>query len=640
MTLLFSIIIWFLNQPPLYEGRDTCTKIAILKEIQTFRLEQTIKRRIPLNFESYNGMINSFKENKDTFEEIVDNYTKIDTYKNEEPDKLFRMNENVNLIKITSTIKKIDFDCRAKGARMATIRHASDKDELITAMKQAELEQIPLMLFNFHGVMSTMDGDHVVTPPANQNLANVDFGWLRLNKDGSFTYPTTTKDERDTAITGFCSKTANFWDKGPISQNTFMKLMGRLVKQFPTFNKNIEAVSKIFKNQGRNDSSSLTLMPPSPLMKLNSMVRQFKTLRNWHETTSNNFPTFTELYSLFKKSKDYFSGMLQNKFKVEPEILLERLEIDPAIYEGDDDITVLSNPYDVATIETTISDKLDLFTLYQVEPHVHRGTVPKINYLITGVQSNHEFLEMPSLTSCESGADNILLCTGWTGLEEPLGCTNYILSIAPQGSCPMENSPITTLATRTNCGHIDDVVISSSRKQVPLKIYCDGKLKSQFVMVSPVQTISTQCEIREIVGDKEVTISPQLGKDLLDTSIEVRQTDVSEYTTEFDWFTALIYIIPTGLGTILSIFFMICGTVFCLKPEKLHQLCNCVNRSNGTHQAVPTSQPGSRQQSRRNSGNNTPLNSRPTSRGPSPARSQSNRVNLSHSYRLTNQAEN
>jgi hypothetical protein len=118
----------------------------------------------------------------------------------------------------------------------------------------------------------------------------------------------------------------------------------------------------------------------------------------------------------------------------------------------------------------------------------------------------------------------------------------------------MENSPITTLATRTNCGQIDDVVISSSRKQVPLKIYCDGKLKSQFVMVSPVQTISTQCEIREIVGDKEFTISPQLGRDLLDTTIEVRQTDVSDYTTEFDWFTALIYIIPTGLGTILSIF--------------------------------------------------------------------------------------
>jgi hypothetical protein len=114
------------------------------------------------------------------------------------------------------------------------------------------------------------------------------------------------------------------------------------------------------------------------------MVRQFKTLRNWHETTSNDFPAFIELYSLFKKSKDYFSGMLQNKFKVEPEILLERLEIDPAIYEGDDDITVLSNPFDLATIETTISDKLDLFTLYQVEPHVHRGTLPKIKYLITG----------------------------------------------------------------------------------------------------------------------------------------------------------------------------------------------------------------------------------------------------------------
>ena len=66
-------------------------------------------------------------------------------------------------------------------------------------------------------------------------LTFVDFGWLRLNKDGTLSHPTATKEECDTPITGFCTKTANFWDKGPISQNTFMKLMGRLVKQIPHF---------------------------------------------------------------------------------------------------------------------------------------------------------------------------------------------------------------------------------------------------------------------------------------------------------------------------------------------------------------------------------------------------------------------
>ena len=71
---------------------------------------------------------------------------------------------------------------------------------------------------------------------------------------------------------------------------------------------------KIIKTQGHNDSSSLTLMPPPPLMKLNNMVRQFKTLRSWHDTIPSDFSTLTELYSLFKKSKDYFAGMLQNKF--------------------------------------------------------------------------------------------------------------------------------------------------------------------------------------------------------------------------------------------------------------------------------------------------------------------------------------
>ena len=150
------------------------------------------------------------------------------------------------------------------------------------------------------------------------------------------------------------------------------------------------------------------------------------------------------------------------------------------------------------------------------------------------------------------------------GPEEPLGCTNYLLSIAPQGSCPMENSHITTFATRTNCGQIDDVVISSSRKQVPLKIYCDGKLKSQFVMVSPVQTISTRCEIREIVGDKIHHITP-VGQGFIRYNHRSK-TDRRVWIHYWVW---LVYSPDLHhshrFGDNPIHFFMICDNVFCLK---------------------------------------------------------------------------
>ena len=254
------------------QARDICNPNVVLKELEVFKLEQRLVKDLQLDFGPYIDLFDSINKNKDQFQEIVSNYTRVQTYADEEPDSLVPYTFNENLIKIEVKSSDFDLECRKKGAIMIDLSPSTNKKALIQAMMLNKLEKTPIKLFNFHGKALNFDGTPVGAPPTDYIGANLEKNWVSLLQDGSIRYPTEASDS--SVIPGFCQRRSNFWDSGTPNKNLFRGLMQKMAQEFPLFNRNIAQIVKFFKTKTRNSTDSFHLTLPHHFVTLDLLFKK------------------------------------------------------------------------------------------------------------------------------------------------------------------------------------------------------------------------------------------------------------------------------------------------------------------------------------------------------------------------------
>ena len=146
-----------------------------------------------------------------------------------------------------------------------------------------------------------------------------------------------------------------------------------------------------------------------------------------------------------------------------------------------------------------------------------------------------------------------------------------------------------------------------------------------------MKSLPSTCELKELNGELETIIAPQLNFDLIDNEFDPKENifKFEEPNDEFDLVALLYYIVPIGFGMVAFIGFTICFTAFCMKPALFIDMCNCLLHRNVRE--TRTDSKASRD-SAPHSQVNSPLNSRPQSRAVSPARSDK-AVDFTHTFR-------
>ena len=634
---LFLVLLSLFDAILLAKSKDVCTPMAVLREIESFQLSQAYQKDVPLNYDNYQGLATEINKYKSDFENIITSYTKDETFNLEEPDQLIPLNEDQNLIRINAQRFAIPLECHKRGAKMVTSSDSKDKNRILEIMKSFKDETIPLGLYPFNGVLASLDNTQLSLIDPTADSAILMKSWPDLASDGTFKYPTT--NTRDVTTNAYCKKPANLWDLGGVNRQIFKALMGRIVRQFPSFNKQFDLVSNFVSNKkSKNTTSSLTLIPPFPLIQLGNLIKKFSDQRQWSNTVSGDMPLFTNILKLIKDSRKQFSNILQNKFEIDPPALIDTLGLDKIHYGSDSTIEILSDRGDgVSKITTEVLDNDDTYTLYEVIPSVHKKSVPVVKYIIRSAKRSHEFIGRPALQGCSMMNDNNV-CKKWNGAEMPDSrCLQLILgSSSDAKNCPMTQPDMTLSATRTNCLKDNGVYISSSRKKSLLRIYCDNIFQNQVLMTTPTSQINTNCEIREFSNDVESILAPQLNFDLLDTDLNLGlQNNFTPSMDDLDdeWFEIFKYSFPSGLGAVLVISFLVCITAFCIKPARFQQFCACIRCRTIEIDPVPSPGRNSRASHKDSVSRGPSLLSAPISRAVSPARSQLAKVDFSHSYR-------
>jgi hypothetical protein len=149
-------------------------------------------------------------------------------------------------------------------------------------------------------------------------------------------------------------------------------------------------------------------------------------------------------------------------------------------------------------------------------------------------------------------------------------------------------------------------------------------------MANTIKYLDTQCELRLVVDNIEQIIEPQIFNDLVSTQIKLGDQLSDSVLIEDNLELILQYSIPSVLGFAVLVSLLICGTIFCVHPQKLRNLCKC--GSTPIEISVP-SERGSLTHSPRPSPLHTPAPSVPASRAVSPARFPNPQLDFSHSYR-------
>ena len=341
-----------------------------------------------------------------------------------------------------------------------------------------------------------------------------------------------------------------------------------------------------------------------------------------------------DLFSLIKKSRHYFKNLLDNNYAVDPSSLIDKLGIDNSKFEGTNQFHVSSGKSDLSTITTDVIDKSDIYTLYKIVPVIHHGTVPPVHFMIRNNLKVFLFITRPSLLHCKTVTDEIQICKSWEGDIVHAECHGYITgkSSSKNEICPLTKVSSFLTAIRTDCQSPNGVLLSSYKNKAFIRIYCDDVYHAQFSIYNTLKNIDTQCEIREVIDNVERIIEPQIVSDLIDERVIATDTLLdASLTSEDDILTILLYSIPSAVGFAIMVSFLICGTIFCIFPQKLRDLCKCCYKTQ-LQRDIPSGQESPRA-SPHPSQFDPLTGSRPQSRAVSPARLDAPRLDFSHSYR-------
>ena len=635
LFLVLSAVVFNAN------SRDICNPNTVLVELDSFKLIQPIKRSLPLDFTPYSEVINTINDNSPLFEAIVSNYTKVDTFKEIEPESIVPYDSDNNAFKLEAAANTIAYECNRKRAEMMTMESLTDKPLMVKTMKALNLTKIPLKLFHWNGVLSTFSGKHVIKLPPGQSDTHLDSTMVQLNDNGNIDYPSAT-DKTSTKI-GICLRKNNFWDLQDSNKNIFMNLMGKMLRQLPLFGKNILNLSKQLGNTKQPPINSLKLLPPAPLSQISTLLKKFSSLDSWENTTPTDFSTIVQMFNLIKKSKSYFSQFRQKTFPVDPMSLISKLSMEPTRFEGGDTISLISDVSDSSNpaFYTTITDSKDIYTLYEIKSHVHTGYIPTSKFMIKGPTKSLFFTSLPTLSNCEDSDSGVKTCNKWIGDTTNINCEKFIMGETTTDtiSCPMISTNIETAATRTNCQTENGLIISTSKDKTVLKIYCDNAFNKQLQLSAPLKSLPTACEVRELIDNVEYVLAPQMNEDLIDTDFDLSKNlfESEPNNKNLEWFKLIQFSLPLGFGAVAFMGVVVCATTFCISPSRFIAMYQCLFRCKTTpdeHYRPDVelksrpSTPGSPR-----SPSNTPLQSRQASRSGSPARSVAGGLVLSHSYR-------
>ena len=632
--VLFALII---SSTP----RDICNPNTVLVELDSFKLSQPIKRSLPLDFSPYTEVVKAINTNSPLFEAIVNNYTKVDTFKDLEPELVVPYDSDHNAFKVEAAANIIAYECNRKRAEMMTMETLTDKPLMLKTMKALNLTKIPLKLFHWNGVLSTFSGKHVIKLPPGQGDTHLDSTMVSLKENGNIDYPSAA--DRSSIKAGICLRKNNFWDLQESNKNIFMTLMGKMLRQLPLFSKNILNLSKQMSNIKQPIINSLKLLPPAPLSQISTLLEKFSSIDNWESTTPTDFSTIVQMFNLIKKSKSYFSQFRQKTFPVDPTSLISKLNMEPNRFEGGETLSLLSDVSDNnnPSFYTTITDNKDIYTLYEIKSHVHTGYIPTSKFMIKGPTKSLFFTSMPMLSNCEDSDSGIKVCNKWIGDTTNIDCEKFIMgeSTTDLSSCPMASTNIETAAIRTDCQTENGLIISTSKDQTVLKIYCDNAFNKQLQLSVPLKSIPTACEVRELIDNVEYVLAPQMNEDLVDTDFDLSKNlfDSEPRNKNLEWFKLIQFSLPLGFGVVAFMGIVVCATTFCISPSRFIAMYHCLFKCKATpddHYRPDVelksrpSTPGSPR-----SPSNTPLQSRQASRSGSPARSVAGGLVLSHSYR-------
>ena len=615
------------------ESRDICNLNVVLREIDTFKLSQTVKKEVPLDFSAYSDLFDSLSENKQTFADTVLNYTVPATYTDEEPYILKPLDSDHNIFKLEALRDDFALECYKRHAKMVSIEKPSFIAGLKAAMKADSLDKIPIASVERNGYITTFDGIYVAK--ADGITANSLKTWVDLKKDGGLAIPTSAEQTAASTVkvSGYCYKPNNFWDRTKSNKHIFMNLAKKMFKELPNFGKQIDTFKKKFNGLSTTESDPLALQPSTPLARLSSLLKKYSTIDSWQATTQKDFPVFTEIFKLLKNSKKYFNMLSQDSYSVNPSAMINKLNFDPVRYEGGDRVKVLTPSSTKSLVSASVTDGSDEYVLFKIRPHVHKKIISAFKYMIKGATKSFLFTEMPTLLHCSAEPDTVKTCKTWLGDAISGDCADFItgkISKMPP-SCPTLPAPSETSAIRTDCQTSNGLVISTSKKKSTLRVYCDGIFETQFTISTPLKSLPSTCELKELNGEIETIIAPQLNFDLIENEFDPKENifKFEEPNDEFDLVALLYYIVPIGFGMIAFIGFTICFTAFCMKPALFIDMCNCL-----LHRNVRETRPDSKasRDSAPHSQVNSPLNSRPQSRAVSPARSYK-AVDFTHTFR-------
>ncbi len=93
------------------QGGDICNKNAILKKHDEVYLSREVKANIELDYSDFIAAMDQILNAKDSFVREVSKYATIPDLKAQEPNKLIKFNNRVNLIKVVGTVGEIMKKC-------------------------------------------------------------------------------------------------------------------------------------------------------------------------------------------------------------------------------------------------------------------------------------------------------------------------------------------------------------------------------------------------------------------------------------------------------------------------------------------------------------------------------------------------
>ena len=558
--LLLLILAFLIPQPDVVKSEtDICGRYAILSKTDEFFISQPFTQKIAIDLADYVQVFNSIKPEIIKFEEIANNYSKIEYLKETERYPLIPFTAEKNLIQITGVHSELPELCKQKGAHLLTYE-PDEKNRLIEIMKKENMALTPFFGMPVSHSLFSPKFNVLDSPPSAKakftNVGQTYFPYLSA-ADGVVKYAEQTLNFSDKAL---CSKPNNYWDR-IANRKFFIKTLKSILSTIPTIKRITDQVldlSSILSNLTHSNAQIVTdkysLTAPNYITKILTFMQNFNSIGNWENSKPEEIAKFLEYKTNFKQMVNTFkspnaksnviSNFIQDRnttidFAYSDHFrLLTYLGLDPEHFGITGPVRVKplqsikvqqqsqeeTSTSIFAEISLKIYNRQDIAIFYDVKPLIFNEKITTINHVIKLARHAQASTSKPSATICTTETDEkIKICEGFqtAGIEEPhpstlLSCGRALLSMNETidiDTCPSTDAPLEPLAYRAECVPGTKSAILSSIRPLKVKVACDTiDIYSSLFDHFPV-VIETECAVNEVGNDTYKTLLPQIQLD-------------------------------------------------------------------------------------------------------------------------------